>query len=60
MSAKSPLVRRTLRITVYYFDGYAATIKQVRMREMGEEGADPRLSYSRCTTHVWALEAWKE
>jgi hypothetical protein len=46
--------------TVYYFDGYAATLKQVRMTEMGEEGADPRLSYSRCTTHVWALQAWKE
>jgi hypothetical protein len=25
--------------TVYYFDGYAATIKQVRMTEVGEEGA---------------------
>jgi hypothetical protein len=45
---------------VYYFDGYEATIKQVGMTEVGEEGADSRLSCSRCTTHVWALQAWKE
>ena len=25
--------------TVYFFDGYAATIKQVRMTEVGQEGA---------------------
>jgi hypothetical protein len=42
------------RASVYYFDGYAATIKQVRMTEVDEEGADPRLSRERSTRHVWA------
>jgi hypothetical protein len=31
--------------SVYSFDGYAATIKRVRMAEVGDEGADPRLSW---------------